>query len=124
MARSVGRAGRVIVNEAVSEWWQGTYEKRMARRAQRRASPEFKARIEAIITRKRHREINRESRPTSDASLFDRAHGRVCAPIGPSRFHHADVRVRQDEWGHSYLEIQPSKIALDALRKSIATSSN
>lgn len=39
------------------EWWQESYEARMARREARRATPEYKSRIEAIARRRRYREI-------------------------------------------------------------------
>ena len=40
-----------------TDWTKLTYEERMALRAQRRATPEYKARIEALERRHRHREI-------------------------------------------------------------------
>jgi hypothetical protein len=43
--------------DSKTEWWTGTFEERMAHRAARRASPEFKLRIEAIKRRRRLREI-------------------------------------------------------------------
>lgn len=51
---------QVCQAEAVAgpkEWWQESYEARMARREARRATPEYKARIEAIARRARYREI-------------------------------------------------------------------
>jgi hypothetical protein len=51
-------------DESDASWWHGTYEERMERRALRRASPEFKERIEAIARRRRHREIWSVIKPT------------------------------------------------------------
>jgi hypothetical protein len=42
---------------APAQWWKGSFEERMKHRAERRARPEFKARLEAIARRRRYREI-------------------------------------------------------------------
>lgn len=39
------------------EWWEESYQKRMERRAARRSSPEYLARVEALGRRARYREI-------------------------------------------------------------------
>jgi hypothetical protein len=53
----------------VSGWWEGTFEDRMKRRAERRARPEFKARLEAIARHRRHREIWRAIRSSASPTF-------------------------------------------------------
>lgn len=47
----------VTVNWSKVDWTKLTFEQRMELRRQRRASPEHQARLQAIKSRQRHREI-------------------------------------------------------------------